>query len=458
MSPKAIIGMDKARRFCATAALAVRGRVESHVPFRSERTIRRRQTRNLRRIVAHALGTVPFYQDVARSGKVSEQDVLTCEDLSRFPLIDGTSLHRDPIRFVSTAFPLQSLVKLYSTGTAAYGAKTVYWHPQQLMAQAAYGERGRRVLRRLLGVSGGLVRLSFFHPDSASPVASRFRASRLLIPRWAMRTEWASCELPYDKVARCLDSVRPHVVYSYGSFAESFLLHVYDRGWDVRLPKVWVFGGDGVSPEGRRKIEQDLGCTLYSTYQSVEAGTIGFECEERSGYHINIDLCHVRLVNERGEAVEPGEVGEVVISSLLNHGTILLNYRLGDQAAWSPDPCSCGRKLPLLRLTGSRTGSLLRLRDGRKLHDHVLLHACQESMQDVLQYQIVERAPESIVWRVVVAQDADRKEIADALTERSLSVMSPEATIDVEFADRIVLPAGSKLTRVVRPSADSKYA
>jgi len=327
---------------------------------------------------------VPFYQDVARAAGLRDRDITQAEDLGRLPLTDGLTMQKDPHRFVSSSTSISSLVELYSTGTAAYGSKSVFWRPRDLLAQLAHGERDRAVLRRLLGKSAGLVRLSFFHPDSSTAMVTRFHSERLLVPRAAMTTHWASCELSSEEIARRLDALRPDVVYSYGSLAESFLLRVLHESWNVALPRVWVFGGEAVTLRSRRAIEEGLGCLLYSTYQAVEAGRIGFECERRSGYHVNVDLCHLRLVDAQGETVEAGETGEVVISNLYGRGTVLLNYRLGDLAHWSEQPCPCGRTLPLLHLTGARTGSTLRLRDGQTVHEHVILHACKERMHDVL--------------------------------------------------------------------------
>jgi hypothetical protein len=75
-------------------------------------------------------------------------------------------------------------------------------------------------------------------------------------------------------------------------------------------------------------------------------------------------------------------------------------------------------------------------------------------MHDILQFQIVETSPESIVWKVVPAQNADREIIASALTVRSQSVLSPDAEIGVEFVDRIT-GHGGKLTRIVRSPMNS---
>jgi phenylacetate-CoA ligase len=438
------------RRWATTILLAVRGIREARFPFQEEQRIQARQARNLRRVVAHAFRYVPYYRDLAANQDIGPKDLRSCEDLAHLPLIDGRTLQSDPASFASTARPLSQLIQLHSTGTAAYGSKIVYWHSRELMNEIVYGERDRSILRQLLGTSHGLVRVSFFHPDSSTAFVSRYRANRMIVPRGLMKTHHLSVEQPFSEIDRAFCDLKPDVAYSYGSFAESYLSYVLDRGHSVALPRVWVFGGDGITAGGREQIESGLPCVLYSTYQAIEVGRIGFECEQRHGYHINADLCHIRLVNEQGNTVGPGEAGEVVISGLYNRGSILLNYRLGDFARWAPEHCSCGRNLPLLHLTGARASSFLTLRDGRNLSETALLHACKEKMREVLQFQVVERAPESIAWRIVLSKDADGDRISQDLIQRSRSVLSPDANIDVEIVDRIALRPGMKLSHIVR--------
>ena len=96
---------------------------------------------------------------------------------------------------------------------------------------------------------------------------------------------------------------------------------------------------------------------IYSNYAATETGRIGFQCEKRKGYHFNIDFTAVRLVDESGQDVPAGEVGEVIVSNLHNTATVLLNYRLGDLAEMSAQDCPCGRNLPLLRELHGRVWS-----------------------------------------------------------------------------------------------------
>ena len=58
------------------------------------------------------------------------------------------------------------------------------------------------------------------------------------------------------------------------------------------MPRLWMYISDRLSPEGRELGEQ-LGSCVYSVYGAMEAGTIGFQCEVKNGFHTNIDLCVV---------------------------------------------------------------------------------------------------------------------------------------------------------------------
>jgi phenylacetate-CoA ligase len=140
----------------------------------------------------------------------------------------------------------------------------------------------------------------------------------------------------------------PDIIISFGSYLEALFRTLDVIGLEMLLPSGVVCIGDGMTGEGKIFIEEKFGIPVLSIYNAGEAFKIGFSCEERLGFHVHEDLCHVRIVDEAGEEMERGERGEVVISNLINHGTVLLNYRLGDLASMPDKRCPCGRTQPLL--------------------------------------------------------------------------------------------------------------
>lgn len=171
----------------------------------------------------------------------------------------------------------------------------------------------------------------------------------MVTPAWVSRKFFADPFRSYEEIIATLNEVRPDIAFSFGSYVEHFFRFLADSGISPALPRAWYYGADALSPHWRNLIKEKFGVEVYSNYAATETGRIGFECERRSGYHLNIDFTAVRLVDEQGVDVPAGEVGEVIVSNLHNTATVLLNYRLGDLAEMSTQDCPCGRNLPLLR-------------------------------------------------------------------------------------------------------------
>src|SRR5215211_3293689 len=153
---------------------------------------------------------------------------------------------------------------------------------------------------------------------------------------------------------------------------------------------------------------EDLGISLVSLYQAVEVGIIGWECEHHCGHHLNVDLCPIRVVDSNQRGVPIGETGQVVASNLVNRGTVLLNYVLGDLVRQLAEPCRCGRSLPLLSLVEGRATDWLRSASGRPVHPQTL-RSVMSRMEGVRRYQLVQERPGHVKVVAVAATGADRE-------------------------------------------------
>jgi phenylacetate-CoA ligase len=85
------------------------------------------------------------------------------------------------------------------------------------------------------------------------------------------------------------------------------------------------------------------GVQLYSTYASTEKQTAFTECGQGRGGHHQPELIVFEVVNEAGQLVDAGEIGELVITNLGVEGMPLLRYKTGDLCAYYDAPCACGR-------------------------------------------------------------------------------------------------------------------
>lgn len=138
-----------------------------------------------------------------------------------------------------------------------------------------------------------------------------------------------------------------------------FLKEIADKiglvfGRDIVIDRMWLTG-EGCSPAFRERVERHWQTKAQFWYGSLECGALGIECTERDGYHLAGGHVHVEIVDPEGETVlSPGEIGELVVTTLLREGSPMIRYRTGDIGFIEELPCPCGSKLPRLRLRGRK--------------------------------------------------------------------------------------------------------
>jgi phenylacetate-CoA ligase len=431
-----------------TAYLLGHLRGQPEAPFRAWSAIERDQARRVRGMVAHAARHVPHYRDALRRLGLSADDFRDATDLARLPLIDRTDLQRDPEAFLSAALPRRDALELRSGGSTG-APRSVYHDPAALFQNAAHTERDRSIRTRILGRRAGYRQTLIASRHSGIRKAQEFLDARGLFPRSArlQRQYLALADSPGDNVAR-MNEFRPDVLHTYGSYLGALFAHVHETGIPFHRPRLVTYGADALSASGRALIEQRFGIPVFSIYQAAEALRIGFECEAHQGLHLNADLYPVRLVDAEGQPVPAGASGEVVVSNLVNRGTVLLNYRLGDVATALPGPCPCGRTLPRLSLPAGRTDDVIELDAGARLHPQVIRDLFTEE-RDLWQYQVVQEGPRRFAVHLVAARACDRPATRQRVVERFVQRFGAGVAVDVRFVDDVRRTAEGKVRAVI---------
>jgi len=436
------------RRFVNTAYVAALASRERRVPFWPIERIEHLQQHRLSSIIQHAYDTVPFYRQVMEERQLRPGDFKNVIDLNALPLLDDSLVWSNLEQFMSSRYRHRPMLDVHTSGTYSKIQKPIYWDHINALRRLSYNERDRAVLNKLLGQGWGQNQL-FLLPDvSVSLVMRRFWDRQTLTHRRLSRRSFFSPERPFDEVVSQINTVKPQVVFSYGSYAEEFFRFLADGRHQIALPKVWMYGGDMLSKGGEEFIKRTFGCIIYSTYQTVETGKIGFQCERREGFHLNIDLCPIRLIDKSGQTVEPGQQGEVVVSNLYNRAMVLLNYRLGDLGVLATKPCPCGRNLPLLEKLGGRVYETIRLPDGRQFIADVLEIEFKNELESSLQAQVSQFGPHQVLWRVVPSARADREALCRKMLEKSKSIFG-DIEVEVEFVEKIPRTSAGKFLRVI---------
>lgn len=430
-------------RLVNTGHTVVLAAVERRIPFWPMERIERLQRRRLRSIVRHAYETVPYYRRTMDELGLRPRDFETVADIAKLPLLDDALVREDPEQFASTRYDDRTRRTSFTSGSRSRIRKRIYWDYASVPHRRAYSERDRAVVVKMLGKDWGRRQLYVFPPTGNVSISMASAGARLWVPTRVARCHRFPAEEPFAALVAKLNAFRPDVVFSYGSYAEQFFRFLVDSGTTPALPRVWRYAGDMLSPGGKELIEGRFGCMVYSTYQSVETARIGFQCERRQGFHLNIDLCPIRVVDAAGREIPPGEDGEIVVSNLHNRAMVLLNYRLGDWGALATGPCPCGRSLPLLERLDGRRSEAISLADGRVLSSLVVGSLFPRQLVSALKAQVVQPTPGTVRWRIVPFGGVDREAMRSAILARGRDVLGEGTRVEVEFvADIPPAPSG----------------
>ena len=147
---------------------------------------------------------------------------------------------------------------------------------------------------------------------------------------------------------------------------------------------------------------------------------------------------------------EPGEVGEVVGTSLLREYQPFIRYRLGDFAAWDPEPCPCGRAMPVIKEVVGRVEDVVVGPDGRQM---VRFGGVFSNQPHVREGQIIQETLDRIRVKIVAANEfgpADVQDIIGRVQQR----LGPETEVIVETVDRIPRNKAGKFQAVVSLLSD----
>lgn len=129
--------------------------------------------------------------------------------------------------------------------------------------------------------------------------------------------------------------------------------------------RIGIFGAEPWSENMRREIETKLkikAIDIYGLSEVIGPG-VSCECEYQCGMHVMEDHFIPEIINpETLEPVNPGEIGELVFSTVTKEGMPILRYRTRDLTRLIYDKCKCGRTLVRMEKCLGRTDDMLIIR------------------------------------------------------------------------------------------------
>jgi len=304
--------------------------------------------------VRYAYDNVPMYK--RRFDKVGvSPDIARLEDIQNLPYTVKNDL-RDHYPYGILAKPMSEVIRIHaSSGTT--GKATVVTYTQKdldtwtnMMARnfTAAGVGKEDVVHNAYGYglfTGGLG----FHYGAE-------RVGAKVLPVAAGNTK-RQLKMMKDMGSTVLCCTPSYAVY----LTEVAPKEGYDPKEDLNI-RVGMFGAEAWSEEARHTIEDSFGMKAYDTYglSEIYGPGVGGECEHQKGLHIWEDEVMIEIVDpDTGQWLEPGELGEIVLTMLGRETMPLIRYRTKDLGWVSVEECECGRTTTRLMEIRGRSDDML---------------------------------------------------------------------------------------------------
>ena len=169
-----------------------------------------------------------------------------------------------------------------------------------------------------------------------------------------------------EKQLTMMEDLGTTVLTATSSYALLLAEEIRRRGIRDRLKlRKGVIGSERWGERMREEIASYLGVQFYDIYGLTEiyGPGIGISCSHDCGMHYWDDYIYIEIIDPvTGKVLPDGELGEIVITTLVKEGAPLIRYRTHDLSRIIPGECPCGSKFPRLDTIMGRTDDMMKIK------------------------------------------------------------------------------------------------
>ena len=315
------------------------------------------QSERLVATVKRCYEKVPFYRRKMDERGIKPEDIKSIADVTKLPFTTKYDL-RDEYPFGLQAVPMDQIRRIHaSSGTTGKPVDGTYTQADLDM----WSECCARVFAVGDIGPGDVVQVSYGYGLFTGGLGAHDGAAKLgaiQLPTSAGNSE---------KQIMMMQDMGTAAICCTPSYALHLAEVIEKNKVDVSKLKLRVgfFGAEPWTWGIRRELEAKLHIKAIDIYGLTEmcGPGVGGECQYQDGTHIWEDYFLPEIVNpETLEPVAPGEVGELVITSLCKEAMPILRYRTRDLSSLNYEPCKCGRTAVRLGKVLGRSDDMLIIR------------------------------------------------------------------------------------------------
>ena len=316
------------------------------------------QLKRLQKLVARVYKTVEPYRQKMDDAGILPEDIKTLLDLQKLPFTLKEDL-RDNYPFGMFTMPLEDIVRVHaSSGTT--GKPTVVGYTKKDID--TWANLMARALACAGATKGDMVHNAYGYGLFTGGLGAHYGVEKLgatVIPVSGGNTK---------RQITIMKDFKSTVLLSTPSYALNLAETMGQMDIDPQTLslRVGIFGAEPWSENMREEVERKLNLKAVDIYglSEVIGPGVSMEClQTTKGMHIFEDHFLPEIIDpETGEALPPGERGELVFTTLTKEAFPVIRYRTKDISRLYYEICECGRTLVRMEKVTGRTDDMLIIR------------------------------------------------------------------------------------------------
>jgi len=404
------------------------------------------QLQALIKLLRHAYETVPYYRDIFNRAGMKPGDIKSIQNFRQLPVLTKTDIQQNLEQMRSTNYNTESLIRDSSGGST--GTPTVF-----------YKDMNRHLMRRADQIRHD----RWTGWDLGEPFALLWGAQKDLTPLQGFRqklvTRYVDRCFPMDafnltkdklnSYVSLLESISPSMILGYANVLYIFAKFLQTHYPEHRIrPKGIVSSAETLTKEKQKIIEDTFHCKVLNRYGSREVGLIASECVYQEGLHINADNVYVEILRNN-QPVNPGELGDIIVTDLWNFGMPLIRYRMEDMGRLKNGYCSCERGLPLMESVEGRASDFFVARNGTLIHGEYFTHLFYD-IPEIKQFQLIQENRTHVTLKLIL-NDKNYMQQLTTIIDNIKSTLGSDTIVNTELLDNIPpTPSGKHLFTISR--------
>lgn len=321
----------------------------------SAEELKKLQLKNLRKVLQTAVSNIPFYNNIILKGDDPYQW------LRSFPVLTKDLLRNKRCELIDLS--LTGLIEYASSGSSGIQSSVFMSKKEQSII--------RGILTHWWEWSGYRIGDPIVQTGMTIN-RSKLKATKDYFFRTYYLNAFSLTENQLELVCEKLQ--KSNEIYYLAGYASSLNIiaeFAFEKGYKINLASV-ISLGDKLFSNYRKNIEKAFSCKVYDTYGSNEGLMIAAQ-KDLDYLYILSPHVYIEIVDDQGQAVKDGTMGNILITRLDGFSMPLIRYKLGDLGIMLPKdkyPKNREFEYPLLQQIVGRETDVVILPSGKKLIVH----------------------------------------------------------------------------------------